>query len=512
MNARRRRPVRITTVAVLVVIFLAATVPLGKALGWSADNQVTTDPGWDMMPSIMQTRDGTIWIVWASDRNELGKFDLYYKTSSDNGLSWSDPPTRITWHPSIDESPAMTQTRDRKLWLVWASERTGNKEIFYKTSSDNGLTWSCMVQLTNNTVKDRAPSITQNIDGTICVVWHRNVTTASSWNYDIFCKISYDYGLTWSDETRVTTDPNLDMRPSVTHLDNGTLLLVFTSYRVDTNFELFYKTSSDNGFSWSDATRLTTDITMSDTNPSVVQDVAATIWVVWSKEAELFYKTSDNFGLTWSSDTLLEKSSGDDTNPAVLNTQDRRIWVVWDSTRVDFDIYYKFSDEILSVHDIAVIDMLAWGARGAPITWVPRGFSIYVNVTVENQGHFQETFDVTAYAERVGGDGPVHIETLQDVSLAAGANTTVTLTWNTTDVEYGTYYIHSNVTVVPGEHDTSDNVLMNGAKIGGICVPWLPSQTNLFSLLARLASTIFLVVVFGAIATTFFRKLMSVRL
>lgn len=503
--------VRITTVTLLFIIILTATVPLGEALGWSADEQLTTDPGYDMMPSIMQTRDGTIWIVWTSDRIELGKYDLYYKTSSDNGLSWSNP-TRISWHPSIDERPAIMQTRDKKIWLVWACARTGNKEIIYKTSSNNGFTWSTVSQLTSNTVTDSSPSITQNIDGTICVVWHRNATGEDSWNYDIFCKTSSDYGLTWSNETRVTTDPSLDMKPSVTHLENGTLLVVFTSHRADDNFEIFWKSSHDNGMSWSDATRITTDTANLDASPSIVQDMNGTIWVVWSKELEIYYKTSNNYGASWSPDTYLTKSAGDDTNPSVMNSEDSRMWVVWESTRSDFDIYYKISDEIPSVHDIAVIDMVTFAASGAPLMWVPRGVPIYVNVTVENQGHFLETFDVTAYAEKTVGDGGIHIETQHDVSLTAGANTTLTLTWNTIDAEYGTYYISSNATVVPGEYDITDNILMNGAKIGGICVPWQPSQTNLFSLLARLASTIFLIVVLGAIAITFFKTLMSVRL
>lgn len=505
MNDRRKEIVLIITIASLLIVILAATIPFCWApWGFGPDEQLTTDPAWDMMPAVMQTRDGTMWVVWTSDMIRPGRYDLFFERSSDGGLSWSDP-TRISWHPSIDEMPAATQTRDKKIWLVWASGRTGNKEIFFKTSDDDGDTWSTLVQLTNNTVEDGAPSITQNVDGAICVAWHRNDTG----NYDIFCKTSFDNGLTWSNETQVTTDPDWDLNPSVTHLENGTLWLVFASHRADDNFEIFYKTSPDNGLSWnppSGANRLTTDTAQSDTNPSVVQDVSGTIWVVWSKDLDIYYKTSP----FPSSDERLSQQ-GDNTNPSVVCTNDRRIWVVWESTRSDWDIYYKISDEIPYVHDIAVIDIVAWGALGQQVTWVPRSIPIYVNVTVENQGHFTETFNVTAYAERNVGDVFIDIETRQNISLAAGANTTITLTWNTTDAPYGTYYLSGEASVVPGEVDTYDNILIHGAKIGGISLPWQPSQTSILSLLGHLASVIFIIVALGAIGIAFFKALMSVR-
>ena len=505
MTDGRIDKVRVITAALFFTIILTSMIPSSGAIGWSKDEQLTTDTAWDMTPAIMQTRNGTIWVVWTSDRIQLGRYDLFYKTSSNEGASWSNP-TRITWHPSTDETPAIIQTQDKNIWLVWASQRTGNKEVFYKIYFDNMQYWSTVTQLTNNASEDTAPSIIQSLDGTICVVWQRNVTKTDGSNFEIFCKTSSDYGVTWSNETRVTTDPGWDMNPSVTYLANGTLLVVFCSYRADSNFEIFSKTSDDNGLSWSGANRLTTDTANNDANPSVVQDVNGTIWVVWAKELAIYYKTSP----FPSTDTQLSKL-GDNTSPSVICSNERKMWVVWESTRVDWDIYYKISDEIPYVHDLAVLDIIAWGGQGVPITFVPRSIPVSINVTIENQGHFAETFNVTAYAERNAGDVFIHIETQYNIPLAAGANTTVTLTWNTTDAPYGTYYISANATIVPGERDVHDNILIHGAKIGGISVPWQP-QTNILPVLIRLASVILIILALGAFAITFFKALMSVQL
>ena len=44
---------------------------------------MTTDTGSpddDTWPAVTQTRDTKIWVVWTSDRDDLG-YDIYYKTS-----------------------------------------------------------------------------------------------------------------------------------------------------------------------------------------------------------------------------------------------------------------------------------------------------------------------------------------------------------------------------------------------------------------------------------------------
>ncbi len=75
---------------------------------------------------------------------------------------------------------------------------------------------------------------------------------------------------------------------------------------------------------------------------------------------------------------------------------------------------------------------------------------ITVNVTVTNEGNFTETFDVT-----VKYDGSV-IETRTGVSLDAGASTILTFTWNTTDIDSGSYILQASASLT-GELDPQDN-------------------------------------------------------
>jgi len=101
------------------------------------------------------------------------------------------------------------------------------------------------------------------------------------------------------------------------------------------------------------------------------------------------------------------------------------------------------------VHDIAVTEV------SVSKTVACQGLCIDINVTVENQGSYNEDFNVTAYAN----------ETLIDimhVSLTSYSQTLITFTWNTTEVPLGNYTLSANATIVFGEDDTADNTFTNG--------------------------------------------------
>lgn len=109
-------------------------------------------------------------------------------------------------------------------------------------------------------------------------------------------------------------------------------------------------------------------------------------------------------------------------------------------------------------------------------TIVGQGYCLSINVTVQNQGKFTETFNVTAYAttnftDDVGPDAVCLVQlnnattydnmTLIDtetISLDAGASITLELVWNTTNVPKRKYAIIIQADFVPNEVDTGDNV------------------------------------------------------
>jgi len=114
----------------------------------------------------MVGKDGLVRVVWAKGQSSADNFQIYYKTY--DGTVWSSE-TQIVTSTSEDINPSLMQDRNGTLWVFWARKIVVSSLLFYyalygKYSIDNGLTWSSETVLTNtaNTVDSFEPSAIQS--------------------------------------------------------------------------------------------------------------------------------------------------------------------------------------------------------------------------------------------------------------------------------------------------------------------------------------------------------------
>ena len=99
------------------------------------------------------------------------------------------------WQPDVrlTNDSAYSQTSNSNAWcvassgsvvhVVWDDNRDGNMEIYYKRSTDAGLTWGADTRLTNDAASSRFPSVA--VSGSVVhVVW----TDERDGNYEIYYK------------------------------------------------------------------------------------------------------------------------------------------------------------------------------------------------------------------------------------------------------------------------------------------------------------------------------------
>lgn len=422
--------------ALLIMPLLIVIPVVNSDVFWSSETRLTTHLSWDVGSSITETLDGRIWIVW--QREDAGNWDLSYNTY--NGSAWSGD-MKLTTDLAHDTAPSIFQSPSGTIWVFWASDRTGNYDIFYKTSSNGGLSWLNDTPITYDPSDDVNPTFIEASDGTLWVVWARK---AASGYYDIFYKTSSNGGISWSSEIRLTTDPNHDKLPSIAQMWDGRIWVAWSSNRVG-NDEVFYKTYD--GSAWSNDTRLTYSDQL-NSDPSIVQARDGSILIVWSSRApkdipstndNLFYKVSTDNGVTWSSSVQLTLDPDwDEVWPSIAQSSDGRLWATYTSDKNNnYDIYYMTSNVII-IHDVTVT-----GVTVSPVL-VYRDDNVYVNVTALNQGEAQETFNVTCYANSTA------IGT-QTVTLAAGASTVLTFVWTTTGFNRGNYVLSARAIAPPAE-------------------------------------------------------------
>jgi len=258
--------------------------------------------------------------------------------------------------------------------VVWHDDRDVNREIYYKTSTDNGENWSSDVRLTNGDSNNYWPVVSVNGDN-IHVVWTLDY-------YEIYYKTSTDNGENWSSDVRLTKGGFHSEYPVVS-VNGDNIHVVWYDHR-DENWEIYYKRSTDNGENWSSDVRLTNNSSYSYW-PTIAVN-GDNIHVVWHDDRngnyEIYYKTSTNNGKNWSSDVRLTNDDSTSYWPTIA-VNGNNIHVVWHDYRGgNWEIYYK---QLLNQETIAVLF--------ASSTNITKGKSVTFNASMSVGKELVYSFD-----------------------------------------------------------------------------------------------------------------------
>ena len=332
----------------LVFVLVLFTAQFSQAQ-WMPEVRLTNDPGSSWSPVSnsrpVATSGDSVHVVWYDDRD--GNYEIYYKRSIDGGISWGED-TRLTNAINISYDPSLAVSGS-VVHVVWSDKRDGSTkvEIYYKRSEDGGSTWGVDTRLTFADSWSESPSIAIE-DSVIHLVWYDYRNATGDWDYEIYYKRSTDGGLTWESDVRLTDNPSYSGFPCVA-VSGQIVNVVWEDDRDGTGYEgsVYCKRSADGGATWGSDTRLTDDI--ADAWDPVIAVSGSDVHVVWhdmrdGSFREIYYKRSTDGGTTWGDDTRLTDAfeSSEWPNIAVSGSI---VHVVWGDKRdMNFEIYYKRSD------------------------------------------------------------------------------------------------------------------------------------------------------------------------
>ena len=273
-------------------------------------------------------------VAWSEYPNANSNTEIYYKCSTDGGKTWGED-TRLTYTPSWTWHPCLTVSGSF-LHLVYYDFADGLWEVYYKRSVDGGLTWEPETQLTNDPAGSYWASIAAS-GPVLHVVWHDD----RDGNSEIYYKRSTDAGLTWGTDTRLTTADSTSARGSC-GVSGSDVYVVWADVR-DGNKEIYFKHSSDGGLSWGEDTRLTNYSSDSDYPNLAVS--GAGLYVVWVDDRdgnlEIYFKRSTDGAESWEPDVRLTDNPFW-TDKAFIATSEAKVHVIWyDERDGNYEIYYK---------------------------------------------------------------------------------------------------------------------------------------------------------------------------
>jgi len=326
----------------IILLAIGLNYPSGICFSdWGATKRITWTSSDSYDPEIAIDSNNNLHLVWCD--YTPGNSEIYYKRSTDGGLTWSGS-KRLTWNSGNSVYPAIAIDSNNNLHVVWCDSTPGNWEIYYKRSTDGGLSWGAMKRLTWNSGSSCDPAIAIDSNNNLHVMWH-------DWtpgNWEIYYKRSTDGGSTWNATKRITWTSSDSYDPEIAIDSNNNLHLVWCDYTPG-NSEIYYKRSTDGGLTWSGSKRLTWT-SGNSVYPAIAIDSNNNLHVMWHDwtpvNSEIYYKRSTDGGSTWSATKRLTWNSGSSCDPAIAIDSNNNLHLVWeDSTPGNSEIYYKRSTD-----------------------------------------------------------------------------------------------------------------------------------------------------------------------
>ncbi len=154
-------------------IYFGQEINLSKSNGTSELPQVTAE-------------GNNVYAVWQD--NSTGNYDINFAYSSDNGKS-IEPAINLSKNGGASELPQVT-AEGNNVYVVWQDNTTGNYDINFARSADNGKSFEPAINLSKNGGASELPQVTAE-GNNVYVVWQDNTTG----NYDIYLKSSSTNGI-----------------------------------------------------------------------------------------------------------------------------------------------------------------------------------------------------------------------------------------------------------------------------------------------------------------------------
>jgi len=226
-------------------------------------------------------------LVWTESNDVF--WEVHHKQSVDGGLTWG--PDKCLSCVSTDAYNTSVAISGSNIHVVWNDTRNGNPEIYYKKSSNGGMSFGADIRLTNNSSNSIMPSISAS-GSAVYVVWY----DLRDGNFEIYFKRSNNEGVSWGTDTRLTNNPATSYLPNVS--SNGWVVNVVWCDDRDGNNEIYFKRSENGGLSWDIDTRLTNNV--NDSRLASVSISGSVTHVVWydnrDGNEEIYYKRNPTGG------------------------------------------------------------------------------------------------------------------------------------------------------------------------------------------------------------------------
>jgi hypothetical protein len=331
---------------VLTAIFIVTLLLLSYTLVYSPASTIEAQPfqlrksinlsnntGNSYFPQIVvsgaqnQSDIDNIFVLWTD--NTTGNGDIYFKRSVDNGTSFGN--IENLSNSTGNSTDAQIAVNENNVYVVWTDNTTGNGDIYFKRSVDNGTSFGNIENLSNSTGNSTDAQIAVN-ENNVCVVWTDNTTG----NGDIYFKRSVDNGTSFGNIENLSNDIGSSYGPQI--IISGNNVYVVWTDNTTGNGDIYFKRSVDNGTSFGSTQNIGTYPGKS--GAAQIAAYQGNVYVIWSDDTtgngDIYFKASLDNGTKFGGRKVLAKNNGSSLEPQIAVSPNNIIYATWlDDTPYD---------------------------------------------------------------------------------------------------------------------------------------------------------------------------------
>src|SRR5215208_3970345 len=357
----------LTTISIGTLILLSSTLVYSPASTIDAQPSqlrksinLSNNTGNSYFPQIMvsgaknQSDIDNIFVLWTD--NTTGNGDIYFKRSVDNGTSFGN--IENLSNSTGNSTDAQIAVNKNNVYVIWTDNTTGNGDIYFKRSVDNGTSFGSTQNLGTYPGTSRAAQIAV-YQNNVYVVWSDDTTG----NGDIYFKASLDNGTKFGGRKVLAKNNGSSLEPHMAVSPNN---IIYATWLDDTPYDrseenkttlnFLYRVSNDSGSTFANRNTIGKDVgdfadfTQIATMPGGPHfRMHNDAYVVWSDilkfrepgTFEVFFQIIKNNGTALSDPINLSNNDGDSIMPNIAVYNNGNVYVAWsDDSTGNRDVYF----------------------------------------------------------------------------------------------------------------------------------------------------------------------------
>ncbi len=292
----------------------------------------------DSVYGQVSTSNDNVYVVWQESMpgTDTRNYDILFKRSTDNGITFNQE-INLSNNTGFSEHPQISSVADN-VHIIWADNTNGNKQVYFKSSNDNGSTFEEAMKLSNNNSSSAFNQDIATYGNNIYAVW---LEKAISGPYRVMLSVSENSGNSFREPVSLSENATAQSYPKISAFNGN----VYVAWNVEDlsntdtgiNEGVFFVSSFDNGLTFGNVSKLNTEENGFG-KPQVAAGYNNTVYIIWggstdNQVSSIYLVRSDDNGRNFSDVKKIEETEvGQINNPLnveILVDEINRLFIAW---------------------------------------------------------------------------------------------------------------------------------------------------------------------------------------